>query len=79
MTDIKHYISALDGLGDAEDSIFLYDTVDLELTENFVIETGVIGFTDDGIILEADDETMEFLELNVTALETLIPLPRLEV
>ena len=64
MTDIKHYISALDGLGDAEDSIFLYDTVDLELTENFVIETGVIGFTDDGIILEADDETMEFLELN---------------
>ncbi|GAF98562.1 unnamed protein product, partial [marine sediment metagenome] len=37
MTDIKHYISALDGLGDAEDSIFLYDTVDLELTENFVI------------------------------------------
>ena len=64
MTDIKHYISALDGLGDAKDSIFLYDTVDLELSEHFVIETGVVGFTDDGIILEADDETMEFLELN---------------
>ena len=64
MADMKNYISTLDGLALDEDSIFLYDTVDLELSEDFVIETGVIGFTDDGIILEADDETMEFLELN---------------
>ena len=60
MTDIKHYISALDGLGDAEDSIFLYDTVDLELTENFVIETGVIGFTDEGSSFEYTEKRAEF-------------------
>jgi len=64
MADMKNYLSTLDGLALDEDSIFLYDTVEIELSEHFVIETGVVGFTDDGIILEADDETMEFLELN---------------
>ena len=62
--DIKNILSTIDGLAGDNESIFLYDTVDLELSEDFVIETGVVGFTDDGIILEADDETMEFLELN---------------
>jgi hypothetical protein len=62
--DIKNILSTIDGLAEDNEYIFLYDTVDLELSENFVIETGVVGFTDDGIILEADDETMEFLELN---------------
>ena len=62
--DIKNILSTIDGLTGDNESIFLYDTVDLELSEDFVIETGVVGFTDDGIILEADDETMEFLELN---------------
>ena len=61
MADMKNYLSTLDGLALDEDSIFLYDTVEIELSEHFVIETGVVGFTDDGIILEADDETMEFL------------------
>lgn len=62
--DIKNILSTIDGLTGENENIFLYDTVDLELSEDFVIETGVVGFTDDGIILEADDETMEFLELN---------------
>ena len=47
-----------------EDSMNLYDSVDLELSENFVIETGIVGFKDDGIILEADEATLEFLDLN---------------
>ena len=64
MADMKNYIAALDGLAKDDESIFLYDTFDIELSEDFVIETGVIGYTDDGIILEADDETIEFLELN---------------
>ena len=64
MADMKNYISAIDGLAEDDNSIFLYDSFDIELSEDFVIETGVIGYTDDGIILEADDETIEFLELN---------------
>ena len=63
--DFKNIISTIDGLAKDDDNIvFLHDSFDLELNEHFVIETGVVGFTEDGIILEADDETMEFLELN---------------
>lgn len=66
---MKNYISAIDGLAEDDNSIFLYDSFDIELSEDFVIETGVIGYTDDGIILEADDETIEFLELNDIMME----------
>ena len=63
--DFKNIISTIDGLAKDDDNIvFLHDSFDLELNEHFVIETGVVGFTEDGIILEADEETMEFLELN---------------
>ena len=63
--DIKNIISAIDYFAKDDDNIvFLHDSFDLELNEHFVIETGVVGFTEDGIILEADDETIEFLELN---------------
>ena len=69
MADMKNYISAIDGLAEDDNSMFLYDSFDIELSEDFVIETGVIGYTDDGIILEADDETIEFLELNDIMME----------
>ena len=63
--DIKNIISTIDYFAKDDDNIvFLHDSFDLELNEHFVIETGVVGFTEDGIILEADDETIEFLELN---------------
>jgi len=63
--DFKNIISTIDGLAKDDDNIvFLHDSFDLELNEHFVIETGVVGFTEDGIILEADEETIEFLELN---------------
>ena len=63
--DIKNIISTIDYFAKDDDNIvFLHDSFDLELNEHFVIETGVVGFTEDGIILEADEETMEFLELN---------------
>jgi len=43
------------------DTIQLHDRVDIELNENFVIETGVVGFTEDGIILHLDEDAAEFL------------------
>jgi hypothetical protein len=46
------------------DVMELHDSVDLELSDDFVIETGIVGFTKDGIILEADQETLDFLDLN---------------
>ena len=71
MTDIKNYISAIDGLAQDEDSILLYDSFDIELSEDFVIETGVVGYTDDGIIVEGDDEMLELLAINEITTEAI--------
>ena len=70
MSDMKNILSTIDGLAKDDDNVvFLHDSVDLELSEDFVIETGVVGFTEDGIVLEADAETIEFLELHDIILE----------
>lgn len=47
-----------------EESIELHDSFDIELNENFVIETGIIGFTEDGIIIESDETLVGLLEVN---------------
>lgn len=44
------------------------DSFDLELGD-LVIETGVVGFTNDGVILEADSKTMALLGLSGALLE----------
>ena len=54
---------------DDENTIDLYDSIDLELHENFVIETGVVGFMEDGIIIHLDEAAMEFLDFNDIMLE----------
>jgi hypothetical protein len=46
------------------ESIELHDSFDIELNEHFVIETGIIGFTEDGIILEADETLLGLFEVN---------------
>lgn len=53
-----------------DDTINIYDSFDLELSESFVIETGVVGFAEDGIIVEADEAMLEFLDLNGVLLES---------
>lgn len=63
MSDFRDLLQILDDIQETE-IIELYDSVDLELSDDFVIETGVVGFTDDGIILEADAATLEFLDIN---------------
>ena len=71
MTDIRDLYKLVVGLDqEREDVINLYDSVDLELSEDFVIETGIVGFTEDGIILEADAATLEFLEINDVLIES---------
>lgn len=47
-----------------EESIELHDSFDIELNENFIIETGIIGFTNDGIIVEADETLLGLLEVH---------------
>ena len=53
-----------------DDVINLYDSMDIELNEGFVIETGVIGFMEDGVIVHLDEDAMEFLDFNGVLLES---------
>lgn len=53
-----------------DDEVNLYDSVDIELSEDFVIETGVVGFTEDGVIVHLDEDAMEMLDLNGILLES---------
>ena len=52
-----------------EDNIELGDSFDIELG-NMVIETGVVGFMPDGVIVEADDKTLALLGLGGALLES---------
>jgi len=53
-----------------DDVINLYDSMDIELSEGFVIETGVVGFMKDGVIVHLDEDAMEFLDFNGVLLES---------
>jgi hypothetical protein len=53
-----------------DDIVNLYDSMDIELSEDFVIETGVVGFTKDGVIVHLDEDAMEMLDLNGILLES---------
>jgi hypothetical protein len=55
---------------DRDDVINLYDSMDIELSEGFVIETGVVGFMEDGVIIHLDEDAMEFLDFNGVLLES---------
>jgi len=60
MSDFRTLLNIVEELSEQE-NIELHDSFDIELSEDFVIETGVIGFTKDGIVLEADEETFKLL------------------
>ena len=53
-----------------DDVINLYDSLDIELSEDFVIETGIVGFTENGVIVHLDEAAMEFLDFNGVLLES---------
>lgn len=53
-----------------DDIINLHDSIGIELSEDFVIETGVVGFMEDGIIIHLDEDAMEMLDLNGILLES---------
>lgn len=70
MADIRDIISKLDMLNEDVDFIQINDSFDIELSENFVIETGVIGFTDDGVIVEADQTVLDLLNVHDIIVES---------
>lgn len=70
MSDMRSLLNKMNELNVDDNFVHLHDSFDIEINESFVIETGVIGFTKDGIILEADEKTLEFLDVNDIILES---------
>jgi UDP-2,3-diacylglucosamine pyrophosphatase LpxH len=68
--DIKNLFKKIEELSESNDQVVnLHDNFDIELSEHFVIETKVVGFEHDGVIVEADEAMLEFLDLNGVLLE----------
>lgn len=69
--DIRDIFKKINELSvDNDDTMNVGDSFDIELSENFNIETGIVGFTDDGVIVEADESMLEFLDFNGVLLES---------
>ena len=69
MSDLRKLLDLVDEKSEIDESIELHDSFDIELDENFSIETGVVGFMEDGIILQGDNAIMEMLSEKGTLLE----------
>lgn len=66
--DLYKLVRSLEG--EEHDTVQLHDSFDLELNEEFIIETGVVGFTKEGnVILHLDEDAMEYLDFNGILLE----------
>lgn len=70
MNSIQEIIAKLEEINEDNQYIDLHDSFDIELSEGFVIETGVVGFTNDGIILEADQTTLDLLNVHDIIIES---------
>jgi hypothetical protein len=57
MSDIR---KLLDIVNELSESIELHDSFEIEL-DDVLIESGVVGFTDDGVIIEGDEVMVELL------------------
>jgi hypothetical protein len=69
--DIRDIFKKINELSvDNDDTMNVGDSFDIELSESFVIETGIAGFTEDGVIVEADEAMLEFLDFNGVLLES---------
>lgn len=68
--DIRDIFKKLDEMATLPETIQVDDNFDIELSEHFIIETTVCGFTDDGVIVEADESMLEFLDLNGVLVES---------
>jgi len=70
MNDFRKYLDIVQELSEEVEYVELGDSFDIELNENFVIETGVIGFTEDGVVLEGDQQILDLLEVNSIVCES---------
>jgi hypothetical protein len=68
MSDMRNLLDIINEMSE-EGSMELEDSFDFELNEETLIESGIVGFTDDGIIVECDEAALQLLESNGLKLE----------
>jgi hypothetical protein len=68
MSEMRNLLDIINEMSE-EGSMELEDSFDFELNEETLIESGIIGFTDDGIIVECDETALRLLESNGLQLE----------
>lgn len=65
----RKYIDIINEMSEEVDAVELHDSFDIELSEDFVIETGVVALTEDAVIVEGDDRVLELLAEHGVILE----------
>lgn len=70
MTDFRKLLDLVEELSEPMESIELYDNFDIELDDETIVETGIVGFTQDGVIVEGDDMLISILEQNQYVIES---------
>jgi hypothetical protein len=61
MTQMRDLLDLVNEMSEEEGSVELMDSFDIELNEDLLIETGVVDFAEDGIVVEGDDKMLELL------------------
>ena len=68
--DMREIISKLETIKTEDEYLEVNDSFDIELSERFVIETGIVDIIEDGIIVEADQTVLDLLEVHDILIES---------
>jgi len=69
MNNMRDILDLINEMSEEEGNIELHDEFDIELSEDTVIESGVIDINEDGILIEGDDFSLQLLEEHGFVLE----------
>lgn len=69
MNNMRDILDLINEMSEEEGSVELHDEFDIELTEDIVIESGVIDINEDGILIESDEQAIQLLEEHGLILE----------
>jgi len=69
MSDIQNFLDIVEEYSEEETLVEAQDSFDIELGEDLLIETGVVDITEDGIVVEGDEETLKLLAEHGLVLE----------
>lgn len=62
MNELDEILKLANCAPEAEELLEVADSFDIELSEDFVIETGIVGFLEDGVVITGDEKTLQLLE-----------------